>query len=147
MSPVFVPAGDLDVPAGFSKTGDTLLVLPSYRTIQDMFTDAYSMEDARLDGLISAIPESKKEQLSVLINKEDGITPLNVIRLDQKNFKYKAIMAEVDKALGLAELYEFAKGFLPSLKISKNSIRYYASKSHSVHVFNKNGIMSKFKAS
>ena len=24
MSPVFVPAGDLDVPAGFSKTGDTL---------------------------------------------------------------------------------------------------------------------------
>ena len=27
MSPVFVPAGDLDVPAGFSKTGDTLLSL------------------------------------------------------------------------------------------------------------------------
>ncbi len=26
MSPVFVPAGDLDVPAGFSKTGDTLHV-------------------------------------------------------------------------------------------------------------------------
>ena len=26
MSPVFVPAGDLDVPAGFSKTGDTLLI-------------------------------------------------------------------------------------------------------------------------
>ena len=24
LSPVFVPAGDLDVPAGFSKTGDTL---------------------------------------------------------------------------------------------------------------------------
>jgi TnpA family transposase len=102
------------------------IVLPSYRTIQDMFTNAYSMEDARLDGLISVIPESKKEQLSVLINKDDGITPLNVIRLDQKNFKYKAIKAEVDKALGLAELYEFAKSFLPSLKISKNSIRYYA---------------------
>jgi hypothetical protein len=91
-----------------------------------MFTNAYSMEDARLDGLISVIPESKKEQLFVLINKEDGITPLNVIRLDQKNFKYKTIKAEVDKALGLAELYEFAKNFLPILKISKNSIRYYA---------------------
>lgn len=51
---------------------------------------------------------------------------MNIIRLDQKNFKYKAIKAEVDKALGLAELYEFAKNFLPSLKISKNSIRYYA---------------------
>lgn len=102
------------------------IVLPSYRSMQDMFTNAYSIEGARLDRLISSIPEPKKEQLSVLINKEDGITPLNIIRLDQKNFKYKAIKVEVDKALGLAELYVFAKNFLPNLKISKNSIRYYA---------------------
>jgi len=67
------------------------MVLPSYRTIQDMFTDAYAIEEARLNGLIAAIPESKKEQLSILINKEDGITPLNIIRSDQKNFKYVAI--------------------------------------------------------
>jgi hypothetical protein len=105
---------------------DYYKLLAVFATEPDMFTNAYSMEDARLNGLISVIPESKKEQLSVLINKEDGITPLNVIRLDQKNFKYKAIKAEVDKALGLAELYDFAKSFLPSLKISKNSIRYYA---------------------
>ncbi len=31
MSPVFVPAGDLDVPAGFSKTGDTLLCISGHR--------------------------------------------------------------------------------------------------------------------
>ena len=34
--------------------------------------------------------------------------------------------AEVDKALGIAGLYAFAKDFLPGLKISKNAIRYYA---------------------
>jgi TnpA family transposase len=84
------------------------------------------LEDTRLNGLISTLPEPIKEQLSTLINKEDGITPLNIIRADQKNFKYAALKAEVDKALGIAELYEFAKGFLPSLKISKNAIRYYA---------------------
>ena len=36
------------------------------------------------------------------------------------------IKAEVEKALEIADLYEFAKGFLPNLKISKNAIRYYA---------------------
>ncbi len=102
------------------------MVLPSYRTLQDMFTDAYALEDTRLNDRISTLPESIKEQLSTLINKEDGITPFNIIRSDQKNFKYAALKAEVDKALGIAELYEFAKGFLPSLKISKNAIRYYA---------------------
>ncbi len=30
LSPVFVPAGDLDVPAGFSKTGDTLQIILIY---------------------------------------------------------------------------------------------------------------------
>ena len=34
MSPVFVPAGDLDVPAGFSKTGDTLLYDHKYDEIR-----------------------------------------------------------------------------------------------------------------
>ncbi|MDF1931797.1 hypothetical protein PGH45_19405 [Legionella pneumophila] len=70
--------------------------------------------------------KSKKEQLSVLINREDGITPFECNTVESKNFKYKAIKAEVNKALGLAELYDFAKSFLPSLKICKNSIRYYA---------------------
>ncbi len=34
MSPVFVPAGDLDVPAGFSKTGDTL-----HESVDDLIYD------------------------------------------------------------------------------------------------------------
>ena len=51
---------------------------------------------------------------------------MNIIRSDQKNFKYAALKAEVDKALGIAGLYAFAKDFLPGLKISKNAIRYYA---------------------
>ena len=102
------------------------MVLPSYRTLQDMFTNAHSRESTRLNELISALPESIEKQLSTLINKENGISPLNIIRLDQKNFKYTAIKMEIDKAQGISDLYDFAKGFLPSLNISKNAIRYYA---------------------
>lgn len=102
------------------------IVLPSYRTLQDLFTSAFAAEDERLNDLMAAIDESKKEQLSILINKKDGVSPLNIIRSDQKNFKYTATRAEVSKSLEIIDLYEFAKHFLPSLNLSKNAIRYYA---------------------
>jgi TnpA family transposase len=64
--------------------------------------------------------------LSELITKGDGITPLNILRFDQKNFSYTAICNEANKALEITELYTFAKAFLPTLLLSKNAIRYYA---------------------
>ncbi|MBA2649058.1 MAG: Tn3 family transposase [Legionella sp.] len=111
------------------------IVLPSYRTLQDLFTQSVAIEEARLNALISVIPELIKEQLSSLIAKEDGISPLNVIRSDQKNFKYTAIKEETAKALGIVALYGFAKSFLPDLNISKNAIRYYADLSEQYAAF------------
>jgi hypothetical protein len=102
------------------------MVLPSYRTLQDLFTQSFAIEETRLNSLMSLIPVPIKERLSTLIAKEDGISPLNVIRSDQKNFKYTAIKAECAKALEIVDLYEFSKSFLPDLNISKNAIRYYA---------------------
>lgn len=51
---------------------------------------------------------------------------VNTIRADQKDFQYTAIKAEVDKALRLKDLYTFTKTFIPSLKLSKNAVSYYA---------------------
>lgn len=101
------------------------IIIPSYRTLQDFFTDAFSKEKERLSQLVKMIPQTQQEQLLSLINKEDRISKLNIIRSDQKNFQYTAIKAEVDKAAKIADLYEFAKQFLPTLKLSKNAIRYY----------------------
>ena len=102
------------------------VVIPSYRTLQDLFTQAFSTESERLSKLIILIPQAQQEQLLELITRENGISKLNIIRSDQKNFQYTAIKTEVDKALKIADLYEFAKNFLPTLKLSKNAIRYYA---------------------
>lgn len=102
------------------------IVIPTYRKLQDMFSVAFSTEEKRLNPIILSIPESKQEQLSALIDKDDGITQLNIIRADQKDFQYTAIRAEVEKAQGIADLYEFTKDFIPILKLSKNAIRYYA---------------------
>jgi TnpA family transposase len=102
------------------------IVIPTYRSLQDMFTQAFVNEGDRLDQLILSMPQGQQEQLSELIDREDGITKLNIIRSDQKNFTYTAVSAEVEKALGIAELYKFANDFLPTLLLSKNAIRYYA---------------------
>ena len=102
------------------------IIIPSYRTLQDMFTKAFSSEEKRLNHLILSISDYKKEQLSELINRDDGISQLNILRADQRDFQYTAVKAEVEKAQRLADLYEFAKSFLPTLKLSKNAVRYYA---------------------
>ena len=100
--------------------------IPSYRTFQDMFSSAFTAEDKRMNAMMMSIPASEKEQLSSLIHRDDGITALNIIRADQKDFQYTAVKIEVDKALRIAGLYAFAKAFIPSLHISKNAVRYYA---------------------
>lgn len=76
--------------------------------MQDLFTDAFSKENERLGQLVMLIPQTQQEQLSELITREEGISKLNIIRSDQKNFQYTAVKAEVDKALKIADLYEFA---------------------------------------
>lgn len=102
------------------------IIIPGYRKLQDIFTNAFASEEKRLNNLILAMPEYIKEQLSSIIDRDEGISQLNIIRSDQKDFQYTAVKIEVEKAQSIAELYEFSKIFIPSLELSKNAIRYYA---------------------
>lgn len=102
------------------------IVIPTYRTFQDLFSSAYSAEEARLQPLLRAIPPSLQDQLSLLLEHEDGLNQLSLLKADQKDFQYTAVKFEIDKALSIEDLYQFSEQFLPSLGISKNAIRYYA---------------------
>ncbi|MBN9231774.1 MAG: Tn3 family transposase [Legionella sp.] len=102
------------------------ILLPSYRTLQDLFTTAISKEENRLNDLITNLPAAQKGQLSALIEQTEGITDLNNIRADQKNFQYTSVQNSIDKIQKTTELYDFSKEFIPTLQLSKNAIRYYA---------------------
>jgi len=102
------------------------IVIPTYRTLQDLFTTAFKLEEKRFNQIISIIPEHHQKQLEVLIENNNGISQLNIVRTDQKDFQFTAVRAEIEKAQSLADLYEFAKSFIPALKLSKNAVRYYA---------------------
>ncbi len=121
----------------FPKGDDTLrellgyfekhrIILPSYRTLQDLFTRCSSEENKRLNEIIATLPTEIKQQLSDIIKNDDGISKLGLIRSDQKNFQYTAIKREVEKVLLLEDLYQFLKKFIPMLKLAKNAVRYYA---------------------
>lgn len=71
------------------------IVIPTYRTLQDMFTAAFSAEEKRINQIISSIPLFIQEQLSSLINPADGVSQLNIICADQKDFQYTAISIDV----------------------------------------------------
>lgn len=45
---------------------------------------------------------------------------------DQKDFQYTAVKLEADKVIRIEELYRLATEFIPSLKLSKNAVLYYA---------------------
>lgn len=62
------------------------------------------------------------EQLAALVQRDDGITALNIIRADQKDFQYTAVRMEVDKALRIEDPYQFSRDFQPSLALSNNGI-------------------------
>lgn len=117
------------------------IILPSYRTLQDLFTHCFSLENNRLAEITESMPEEIKSQLDEIIKNDDGISQLNVIRIDQKNFQYTSIKLEIDKALSLEELYRFSKIFLPTLKLANNAIRYYASLAELYPVFRLRGLV------
>lgn len=94
--------------------------------LQDLFSHAFAAEEKRLSAVITSTPASQADALSSLIHREDGITAFNINRSDQKDFQYTAVKEEVDKGLRIKELNTFAKAFIPSLKLSKNAVRYYA---------------------
>ncbi len=102
------------------------IISPSYTTLQDIFSRAFADEEKRLNAVIALMPASISDRLTALIHRDDGITALNIIRTDQKDFQYTAVKTEVDKASRIVDLYTFAKTFIPSLNLSKNAVRYYA---------------------
>jgi len=101
-------------------------VIPSYRKLQDLFSAAFSAEEARLKPLLQSMPVYRREQLSELVEHEDGLNQLNLLRADQKDFQYTAVRFEIEKAQKIEDLYQYVDQFLPSLGLSKNAIRYYA---------------------
>ncbi len=102
------------------------IILPTYRSLQDLFTNCIDIEDNRLQSLILNIPNNISTELSKII-KSKVVTDLTQIKADQKGFKLSFITDAISVVSSTKDIYFFCKEFLPSLKITNNCISYYAS--------------------
>src|SRR5262249_25851250 len=94
------------------------IIIPGYRKLQDLFTQAYHAKKNRLNVLLLELPKDIKSKLNKLKKRDTEITDLNIMRSDKKNFQYTAIKLEVAKSKKIADLYQYSKLFIPKLKLS-----------------------------
>lgn len=104
------------------------VVLPSYSTMQDIISKILIEEKQRLCTITAKhINIDTEKALQDLITREDKSYLLTSVKKETKSFQYKQIKREINKKIMLKPLYDFAKDFLPLLKLSNENIKYYAS--------------------
>ena len=104
------------------------IVRPGYTTLQDLITNALSVERERLEKLVEAdLTDTARKALQQLLERDDALSELAALKQDAKSFRYRQMGLERQKRLTLAPLYAIAKALLPSLDLSQLNIAYYAS--------------------
>lgn len=104
------------------------IVLPGYSTIQDMIGQAIITEENRLKNKIDRdLPKYIKKDLASLLTVEKDYYKLTDLKHDLRNFNYGQMKEEIKKHNEYHKLYQFTKKILPSLCISREKIKYYAS--------------------
>ncbi len=103
------------------------IVRPGYTTLQDIVSRALNDEYTRLEGIIAhSITEGAKGIIEKLLERDDIISYLAVLKQDAKNFGYKMMVTERQKLSTIKPLYIVAKELLPTLDISRQNLLHYA---------------------
>lgn len=104
------------------------IIRPGYSTLQKIISTTLSKERHRLYLLITkTIDEPTKSSFKKLLQHDDSLSELAVLKQDAKNFKFGMMALERKKRDILQPFYQLAKQILPKFNISKQNILYYAS--------------------
>lgn len=123
-----------DVTPGFVATelvvwfNEHKIVRPAYSTLQDLISEALSIERRRLGDLLEQVlNDASKAELMQLITRDGTLSELAVLRQDAKDFRWRQMAREREKRATLEPLHLIAKALLPKLSISQQNVLYYAS--------------------
>jgi hypothetical protein len=104
------------------------IVMPGYSSLQDTVSRALSHEQARLIALVQAqLKPFDVEALQQLLADTEGLYEVTQLKREPKDFSVTEIKREIARGERLSHLYWLARALLPELKISNESIKYYAS--------------------
>jgi hypothetical protein len=103
------------------------VVAPSYRFLQEMIGRVVTGERTRITKLLTkALTPTIETQLKTLLEAEEGVYGINLLKHEPKDFSYKELRREVDRRKYFQPLHEFAQTFLATTGISNESGKYYA---------------------
>ena len=102
--------------------------IPGYSTLQKIVSMSFKKENERLNSIISEnIPKYIDEELKDLLEVEDQIYGITVLKKDANGFNYKEIIREIKKKTTCSKIFKFSNKIIGKLGISAHNIRYYAS--------------------
>jgi hypothetical protein len=102
------------------------LTMPSYREFQMVISNAIRTEESRIIKLLKNIPDKINNDINELLASDKEINLTAIITLP-KNVSNKEIETEIARLKRLNHLYTFTSEFIPTLKLSLESVKYYSS--------------------
>lgn len=104
------------------------IVSPAYSFIQDTVGKALNYEQNRLITILrNHLKESEVEAFKTLLDDSSGLYEITQLKREPKDFSSSEIKREISRGEQIQHLYHLAKKLLSKLKISNESIKYYAS--------------------
>jgi hypothetical protein len=104
------------------------IVAPPYTFLQDLVGRIVMAERRRITHLLAqALTPAVENQLDMLLQADEGMYRITMLKHEPKDFSYKALRQEVDHRKFFQPLHEFAQAFLATTGLSNESVRYYAS--------------------
>lgn len=105
------------------------IVLPGYRFLQETLSQVLADEQSRLAQIVREhLGEPDIEALKQLLANTQGLYEITQLKQEPRNFKEGEIKYELRRGQQLEPIYRLAQGLLPRLGISRESVKYYASR-------------------
>lgn len=104
------------------------MVAPGYTYLQDMVSRVVTDERRRIKDLLEkAMTPNVEKQLDALLESEEGMYRISLLKHEPKDFSYSELRQEVGRRKFFQPLYEFGQSFLSTTGLSNESVKYYAS--------------------
>ncbi len=104
------------------------IVAPGYTLMQGTVGQALTHEQERLTTILSRyLSPSDVENLNRLLEDSPGLYEITRLKREPRDFSASEIKREIRRGEQIDDLYNLAQKLLPELKISNESIKYYAS--------------------
>jgi TnpA family transposase len=108
--------------------GNQRVVAPGYTYLQDMIGRTVAGELLRITRLLShALKTEVERQLEALLEADEGMYRISLLKHEPKDFSYGELRQEIDRRKFFQQLFEFGQTFLASAGLPNESVKYYAS--------------------